>query len=76
MFTQRIEISHFTFDSENGELKEEIINDTPCLVCETNSDYFCYWEFDGYRFELVYPKELGREFMSEVVGNLIEVELD
>lgn len=62
------------FNSEHGELNEVIINDTPCLVCEHNTDYFCFWEFDDYRFELIYPVDLGEEFMSEVVGNLVEID--
>ncbi len=61
------------FNSEHGELSEAIINDTPCLICKDNMQYYCYWEFDGYCFELVYPIDLGEEFMSEVVGNLVEI---
>ncbi len=64
------------FNSEYGSLNETIINKTPCLTCKTGTDYFCYWEFDGYRFELVYPLDLGEEFMSEVVGNLVEIDPD
>lgn len=64
------------FNSEYGEPIESIIDDTPCLICKTNTDYFCYWEFDGYRFELIYPLDLGEEFMSEVVGNLVEIDPD
>lgn len=60
------------FNSEEGDIIEVIINDTPCLVCKNDSDYFCYWEYDGYRFELIYPIDLGEEFMSEVVGKLVE----
>lgn len=73
-FIQALTSNPFLFDSENSELKEEMINDTPCLTCENKSKYYCYWEFDGYRFELVYPKELGKQFMSDVVGKLIEIE--
>lgn len=62
------------FNSEYGELREDFVNNTPCLICKTNTDYFCYWEFDSYRFELVYPLALGEEFMSKVVGNLVEVD--
>ena len=62
------------FNSEHGKLSEETINNTPCLVCVDNTLYYCYWEFDGYRFELIYPIELGEEFMSEVVGHLVEVD--
>lgn len=62
------------FDSEHGELSEAIINDTPCLICKDEIQYYCYWEFDGYRFELIYPADLGEEFMSEVVGNLVEID--
>lgn len=64
------------FNTEFGTLTETIINNTPCLTCKTNTDYFCYWEFDGYRFELIYPLDLGEEFMSEVVGNLVEIDTD
>lgn len=74
VFIQSLTSNPFFFDSENGELQEEIINDTPCLICENKSKYYCYWEFDGYRFELVYPTELGKQFMSDVVGKLIEIE--
>lgn len=74
VFIQALTSNPFLFDSEKGELKEEIINDTPCLTCENKSKYYCYWEFDGYRFELVYPAELGKQFMSDVVGKLIEIE--
>lgn len=62
------------FNSERGELSEYIINNTPCLICEDPIQYYCYWEFDGYRFELIYPIDLGEEFMSEVVGHLVEVD--
>lgn len=62
------------FNTEHGILKEVIINDTPCLTCKTTTDYFCYWEYDGYRFELIYPTDLGEEFMSEVVGNLVKID--
>ena len=54
------------------ELNETTINDTPCLTCANDKNYFCYWEFDEYRFELIYPLELGEEFMCEIVGKLIE----
>ena len=62
------------FDSEHGNLSEATINNTPCLICKDNTLYYCYWEFDGYRFELIYPIDLGEEFMSEVVGHLLEVD--
>lgn len=75
MFTQTNLSDSNLFNSEHGIVKEVNINKTPCLICKTNTDYFCYWEFDGYRFELVYPVDLGEEFMSEVVGNLIEIDL-
>lgn len=74
MLTQISTSDPYKFDSENGELSELIINNTPCLVCKTGTDFFCYWEFDGYRFELVYPIDLGEEFMSEVVGKLVEID--
>lgn len=66
--------AHSQFNSEHGELYESIINNTPCLNCEDPIQYYCYWEFDGYRFELIYPIDLGEEFMSEVVGHLVEVD--
>ncbi len=62
------------FNSEQGELSEVKINDTNCLICKKDSNYFCYWDFDGYRFELIYPMELGEKYMAEVVGKLVEVE--
>lgn len=62
------------FNTEYGELSETIVNDTPCLICKAPTGYFCYWEFDGYRFELIYPVGLGEKFMSEVVGRLVEVD--
>lgn len=62
------------FDSESGELSEAIINNTPCLICKDSIQYYCYWEFDVYRFELVYPIELSEEFISKVVGHLVEVD--
>ena len=73
-FTQTLLTNLHQFNSEHGELSEKIINDTPCLVCVDNDLYYCYWEFDDYRFELVYPIDLGEEFMSEVVGNLVEID--
>lgn len=74
MLTQTDSSNVHQFNTEYGTLNEVIINNTPCLICKTSSDYFCYWEFDGYRFELVYPIDLGEEFMSEVVGNLVEID--
>ena len=73
-FSQTVTSDTNQFDSEHGVLEESNINNTPCLICKTNTDFFCYWEFDGYRFELVYPIDLGEEFMSEVVGNLVEID--
>lgn len=66
----------FKFNSEHGELSEIIINSTPCFVCKNKklNYYYCYWEFDGYRFELMYPIDLGEEFMSDVVGKLVEID--
>ncbi len=72
--SQYSNVSSQIFNSENAELTETIINDTPCLVCENEVSYFCYWEFDGYRFELIYPVELGEDFKSTVVGHLVEAE--
>ena len=72
--TQNVFSGSNQFNSEHGELSEIIVNNTPCLTCKTNTDYFCYWEFDGYRFELIYPIDLGEEFMSKVVGNLVEID--
>lgn len=74
MLTQTDTSNTNKFNSEHGELSEKIINNTPCLVCVDNNLYYCYWEFDGYRFELIYPLDLGEEFMSEVVGNLVEID--
>ena len=74
MLTQISILNSNQFNTEHGTLKETTINDTPCLTCKTNTDYFCYWEFDGYRFELIYPIALGEQFMSEVVGNLVEID--
>ena len=62
------------FDSEHGIFGETIINDTPCFICQDENYFFCYWKFDGYRFELIYPIDLGEDFMSEVVGRLVEVD--
>lgn len=73
-FTQTVTSALERFNSEQGELSEVVINDMPCLVCENDSNYFCYWDFDGYRFELIYPMELGEKYMAEVVGKLVEVE--
>ncbi len=75
-FTQSVLTKSISFNSEYGELSERIINDTPCLICKDPNLYYCYWEFDGYRFELIYPLDLGEEFMSEVVGNLVEIDPD
>lgn len=73
MLTQNGISESSKFNSEHGELSEVIINSTPCLICKDPIQYYCYWEFDGYRFELIYPVDLGEEFMSEVVGHLVEV---
>ncbi len=74
LLTQNLITNSHGFNSEHGELSEAIINDTPCLICKNDVNYFCYWEFDGYRFELVYPTDLGEEFMSQVVGKLVEID--
>ena len=74
LFIQALSSNPIFFDSENGDLKEESINNILCLTCENEKKYHCCWEFDGYRFELIYPKELGRQFMSDVIGKLIEIE--
>ncbi len=72
ILTQTLTTVSSSFNSENGKLNETTINDTPCLTCANDKNYFCYWEFDEYRFELIYPLELGEEFMCEIVGKLIE----
>lgn len=64
----------YNFNSEHTTFSEAIINLTTCLVCKNKDFYCCYWEFEGYRFELVYPLDLGEEFMSEVVGKLVEID--
>lgn len=74
--SQLLTFSSHTFNSENSELKEEIINGTACLTCKNEMDYFCFWEFDGYRFALIYPVSLGEEFMADVVGKLKEADTD
>ena len=74
MLTQNYTTEPHHFNSEFGELTETVVNNTPCLVCKNTPLYYCYWEFDGYRFELIYPIDLGEEFMSEVVGNLVEID--
>lgn len=74
ILTQASPSRSYKFNSEHGELREFIINDTPCLTCKDNNLYYCYWEYDGYRFELIYPIDLGEEFMSEVVGKLVEID--
>ena len=62
------------FNTEHGELSEAIVNNTPCLICKDHIQYYCYWEFDDYRFELIYPIDLGEEFIGEVVGHLVEID--
>lgn len=74
IFTQTSPLRFYKFNSEHNNIAEAIINNTLCLVCKDNNLYYCYWEFDGYRFELVYPIDLGEEFMSEVVGKLVEID--
>lgn len=70
--TQNLSNAHITFDSEFETPVEETINGFPCLTCQNDVNYLCYWEVDGYRFELIYPEELGKSFMAEVVGRLVE----
>ncbi len=72
VFNQSLESVSHTFNSEHGEVKEIIINGTECLVCKNDSIYICYWKDDKYMFQFLYPLELGEEFMSEVVGKLVE----
>lgn len=74
ILVQNLTSTKHAFNSEHGDISEVIINDTPCLVCKNQTLYCCYWEFDGYRFELVYPLDLGEEFMSDVVGKLVEID--
>lgn len=74
VLTQNLSNELYKFNTESSELTEIVINSTPCLVCKNTPLYYCYWEFDGYRFELIYPIDLGEEFMSEVVGNLVEID--
>ena len=74
VLSQTVPSIPYSFNSEHSDISEVIINDIPCLVCKDLDFYYCYWEFDGYRFELVYPLDLGEEFMSEVVGKLVEID--
>lgn len=72
IYTQALKSAGTSFNSELGELSETIINNMPCLTFKSDTNYLCYWEFDKYRFELIYPIDLGERFMSKVVGRLIE----
>lgn len=69
-FFQSVYQSYRSFNSENGKLSEATINNTLCLVCKDKDNYFCYWSFDGYFFELIYSTELSEDFMYSIVGNL------
>ncbi len=66
--------SLLSFDSENTDVIETIINKTPCIMIKQNFDYIFYWEFDGYGFTLTYPDDLGENFAEEVIGKLVKVE--
>lgn len=72
IYTQALKSAGTSFNSELGELSETIINNVPCLIFKSDINYLCYWEFDKYRFELIYPIDLGERFMSKVVGSLVE----
>lgn len=72
VFTQSITAISSSLNSEHGKLNETIINNTPCLTCKNDTNYFCYWEFDGFRFELVYPIDLGEEYLREIIGKLVK----
>ena len=57
-------------NSENGGIKELIINDIGVLLCRNEHNYICTWLEHGYSFELIYPLEFGEKYAYEVVGKL------
>ena len=59
-----------SIDSENGGIKELIINDIGVLLCRNEHNYICTWLEHGYSFELIYPLEFGEEYAYKVVGKL------
>ncbi len=61
-----------TFDSENGEVKEIIINEVPVLLCHTGNIFICTWNEKDRFFQLLYPSYLGEEYIHKVAGKLEE----
>ena len=67
--------SSLSIDSEKNGTKEISVNGIRTLFCDTGHSVICIWSENGYHFELVYPLNLGKEFMHEVIGKLVETDI-
>ena len=74
-FTQTTKDGIQRLNSENSQIVETIINNTPCIVVQQQNIYIYYWEFDGYAFTLTYSTVLGEEYAQSVIGKLIEIDI-
>ncbi len=64
-----------SINTENGEVKELLVNGINTLFCNNGNTIFCLWFEHGYHFKLIYPAEIGEEYMYKVIGRLIEYDL-
>ena len=72
-FTQRTK-SYFSENNinTNGACVEYLtVNSVGNVICVDNGlSIHCFWEEFGYAFELIYPSELGKEYMYNNIGKL------
>ncbi len=61
-----------TLNSEDVNVEERTVNNTPCLFMNQENNCIYFWEFDGYNFTLTYDVSLGEDFAAEVIGKLVE----
>ncbi len=74
VFEQKLLRSESFVNTEDTQIVEKVVNDTPCISFEQSGSYVYYWEFDGYGFMLTYPIDLGEEFAASVIGNLVKID--
>ncbi len=72
IFDQVLSKDFLGLNSEDAEVEEVMVNETPCLQMKQERNYIYYWEFDGYSFSLTYDVSLGEEFAQQVIGKLVE----
>lgn len=59
-------------DTEGGDAKEIMVNDVSVLFCNNGEYAICYWMDDDCAYKLLYPLNLGEDYIYQVIGHMIE----